>query len=228
MENLSQYLNGIERYLPFDKISNDFYEYLVWAEQIEKVLPGQLVVDGVDETYHNSKKIVISKSDLITIMYYKSINDVFDISYAPVVVGIAIGKFEAPDKAGLYCVEKCLANLNYNDDLSLVSVDFYYNSLFCRTSETTENSKYPEEHFNHFISMFVVNFPDHDKEDFENMILLYEQMEGKEAIQGLQQEIEKIKYNDDWQLFIPSTLPSNLTVDILKELAEKAVKFNQI
>ena len=44
-------------------------------------------------------------------------------------INVAIGKFEKPDKNGIMKIEKGIAELSYNSDMTLYDIDIYYDDI---------------------------------------------------------------------------------------------------
>ena len=76
---------------------------------------------------HNTRIVSISPSEIlnpykVNIEYHKYLG----LWYT---VYIAIGKFKRPDENGIMEIEKGIAKLYYNSDLSLYDGELFYNSM---------------------------------------------------------------------------------------------------
>lgn len=108
--------DNLERILSSEKIKNDFHEYLEFHQD------ESIQVTVVDDT-DNVGKVTLSKEDLITVLSIKIIREHKELIYIPLKILIGIGKIEF--SIGSYQVEKCTAELLYNDELELIDADFY-------------------------------------------------------------------------------------------------------
>lgn len=110
---------------PKSKIKADLALYL---KDFGDFIDGTVNVEvyNIDTTI--IKKVTITGKDTITINSYKSIF-IFDTDFY-FELEVAIGEFEKNDENySLFKVEKCIAKLKYNEDLSLYDVDFYITGL---------------------------------------------------------------------------------------------------
>lgn len=71
--------------------------------------------------------VTISEDDEITILHYQSFLD-FAVDFQFNVI-VGIGKYVERNKSGFYKIEKCLAKLRYNPDLTSYDIEFYIDSL---------------------------------------------------------------------------------------------------
>jgi len=130
MQIFINHLNDLEEMLPINRIKRDFADYLEWADDIHKTESNEYVFNAAEENKSSYKEVRISAKNAITVLYYKFVKDMYGVCYSPITICVAIGEFVKPDKNGIYHVEKCMAYLYYNYELSLTSVDFFYNKLF--------------------------------------------------------------------------------------------------
>lgn len=74
--------------------------------------------------------VTIDDNDEITIIHYMSYCDSGDDVNFTVIIGIGeFVKGKTPNEFSLFEVEKCLAKLRYNADLSLHDIEFYINEM---------------------------------------------------------------------------------------------------
>lgn len=74
--------------------------------------------------------VTICEDDEITIIHYMSYCDLGDNVHFTVIIGIGeFVKGKTPNEFSLFKVEKCLAKLRYNADLSSYDVEFYISKL---------------------------------------------------------------------------------------------------
>lgn len=114
-------LNKVDQLLTLERVRMDFFKFMEFGKNNERL------VSAFDEK-GNIKEISISKQDRLTIMTRKIVYGDVRLVHIPMQLTIGIGKFFVED--GLYGVEKCTAELLYNDAFELVDVDFYYQKLF--------------------------------------------------------------------------------------------------
>jgi hypothetical protein len=80
------------------------------------------------DNYDECKTVLISGNDEINILSTKCKYDFTNNFYYEVLVGL--GKMVGdPVHRHFYTLDKCFANLKYNDDFSLYDIDFYYNNF---------------------------------------------------------------------------------------------------
>lgn len=87
----------------------------------------------------------------------------------------------------------------------------------------TIEEKYPESYFDHWIVMFSVNYVNWNKENYITQIALYKEIESDEDFIELQREIQLIKENNDFILFLPSArefADIDLKLEDLVEMAD--------
>lgn len=96
------------------RIYEDFWSYLSSATD-------SIEVEAVFET-ETKIDVLISKDDPITVLSKVITHGHPNLTFFPLVVHVAIGRFEIT--SGLYKTSKCSAELLYNSDLELIDVDF--------------------------------------------------------------------------------------------------------
>jgi len=87
----------------------------------------------------------------------------------------------------------------------------------------TIEEKYPGSYFDHWIVMFSVNNAHWNKDNYITQIALYKEFESDEAFIELQREVQLIKDNNDFILFLPSArefADIDLQLEDLVEMAD--------
>ena len=112
----------IENYFSIDKIKSDIANYLS-INDIE-----QVVVVFYEETF-TGKEIENSYSlnedhTLIKIEITRRFHNLF---FFPIIVTVGIGLFEKESNLNSFSVTKMIFELMYDDDLDLITIDFYDN-----------------------------------------------------------------------------------------------------
>ena len=126
MNNISNAISQIYvNAFPLEKIRADLFEHL-------QMNTNDLFV-RIDSGYHlyaylefeedKKEKVLINDDDEITIIHYMSYCDLGDDAGFTVIIGIS--ESNEGEKFGFFKIEKCLAKLRYNPDLSLYDVEFY-------------------------------------------------------------------------------------------------------
>lgn len=126
MKNHSEVFKNIySETFSLDKIKSDLVLYLKDFGDIKNTSVN-IGVYNIDKSI--SENVSISENDEITITSLKSIF-IFNIDFY-YEVEIAIGVFKKDiENYYFYTVDKCLAKLKYNEDLSLYDIDFYIREL---------------------------------------------------------------------------------------------------
>lgn len=116
-----------QEYFPLDKIKTDLFEYL--DEMMTESKQNETYIFEIIDIDHPQrfKTVKINTNDTLTIYRIQSRYE-FEINMY-FFVTVAIGKYIKPDQHGLYSIEKCSAQLKYNDDLTLYDIEFSYSPI---------------------------------------------------------------------------------------------------
>lgn len=110
----------LEKHLNFDKVRSDYVNYLIETE----LTVSDEGIDVYDYVKKTSDLVKLCLDDKVTIIRYKFFYEI-EMGY-DITVKVAIGEFQRDTQAiGLFTVEKCLADIKYNDDLEVYDVEFY-------------------------------------------------------------------------------------------------------
>ena len=113
----------IEGCFPINKVKSDLADYLNEMYQMDRSI-GESLVEVYNRDTMETENQVISVRDDVNIISYKARYVYHTDLYYSVI--IAIGDY-IPDShfIALFTVNKCLAELKYNADLTLYDVEFY-------------------------------------------------------------------------------------------------------
>jgi len=106
------------------KLQTDFQYWI--SEHYENL--EHVEIREINSHSNNTKVISILKSETLTPYRYFIEYDVYQGLWYTVL--IAIGKFSKPDNNGIMKIEKGIAKLCYNDDLSLYDGDIFFDSIY--------------------------------------------------------------------------------------------------
>jgi hypothetical protein len=110
-----------------EKVRADLFEHLRMntADLFVRIDSGYVLYADFEYEEDKYEKVTITDDDKITIIHYLSYCDLREDVGFTVIIGI--GKFDEGKKFDLFKIEKCLAKLRYNPDLSMYDVEFYIN-----------------------------------------------------------------------------------------------------
>lgn len=114
-------MGKIDQILSLERVRMDFLKFMEFERCSERL------VNAFDDD-GGTREINISKNDPITIITKKIGYGDRRLIHMPLQVTIGLGKFFVED--GLYSVEKCTAELMYNDAFELFDIEFYYQKIF--------------------------------------------------------------------------------------------------
>ena len=114
-------LGKVDQLLSLERIRMDFIKFMQFEQG-----NGRLI-NAFDDN-GGTKEITIFKNDKVVVISKKLTFGDVRLVHIPLQVTIGIGNFFVED--GLYSVEKCTADLMYNDGFELVDIEFYYQKLF--------------------------------------------------------------------------------------------------
>ncbi|HET9502895.1 MAG TPA: hypothetical protein VFO93_05100 [Hymenobacter sp.] len=109
-----------------EKLRADLISYLrdfSARNEIKKISEDEYMLDAYNEIAEQTEHVIVSVNDEITPIIYRSSLE-FNDFYYQVVIGL--GNF-VENKDGIYFfeVEKCMAKMKFNYDLSLYDIEFY-------------------------------------------------------------------------------------------------------
>lgn len=78
--------------------------------------------------------------------------------------------------------------------------------------------KYPNNNFDHWLSMFIANNKKWTIERFQNQIHIYKAIEGQEEFNNLQNELRQIIFNNDLQYFSSEIAKRSFTKIVLTDI----------
>lgn len=118
-------------------MENDFFKYLEakftllkLRDDIEKYINynvGNLsYMPAAHEFDAEEKLIEYKREDLITLIAVRVNKGYNGILFIPYIVEVAIGDFEKDTNINIWEVSKCKAEILYNEDLEMFSIDFIY------------------------------------------------------------------------------------------------------
>lgn len=110
----------VDQILTLERVRDDLHIFL------EFKIGDYVAVNASDENLI-VKEIIVSKDDRITILSKKIVFADFRLAYIPLTVSIGIGDIEISH--GSFLVEKCTAELLYNEELQLIDIDFFCRSI---------------------------------------------------------------------------------------------------
>ncbi len=108
-----------------NRLSLDLINYL---KEFEAGNNNEFHVAVLNLDSSESEIIVLNENEIVTPISYKAIYRFETDFYYEVVVGLGIFVDDKVNQS-LFFVEKCLARLKYNDDLSLYDIDFFIEEL---------------------------------------------------------------------------------------------------
>jgi hypothetical protein len=114
-----EWFKKIEEIFTIEKIKEDISHYLN--------LPESGTSDIVYEIHGSGNEQIVpySSDDPHVIVSIKITKGYNGMSYIPIIVEVGIGTFTKHPDFNFYEVAKCTADLLYNEDLELISIDFY-------------------------------------------------------------------------------------------------------
>lgn len=111
----------IDQILSPERVRMDFLKFMEFENCTERL------INAFDDG-NGTREISIRKNDRITVISKKIGYGDPRLVHVPLQITIGIGKFFVED--GLFSVEKCTAELMYNDAFELVDIEFYYHKIF--------------------------------------------------------------------------------------------------
>ena len=109
----------IELFFTINKIQQDFINYMKF-ENVNSETVNSYDIDNSDE-----KKVTISSNDNLSILNIKLQKKYLNNIYIPVRIHLGVGIVEKTNLNVIY-LEKCFADMSYNENLELVDIDFHH------------------------------------------------------------------------------------------------------
>jgi hypothetical protein len=108
---------------PFDKVKSDLFQYLMDDPNSWFIMNGENIqIELLNVDTNESEAILLNKNDQLKVLSYSSMYLHNGDFYFEVLVGMG----QCNEKGdGFVTVEKGMANLKYNNDLSLYDIDFF-------------------------------------------------------------------------------------------------------
>ena len=103
-------------------------------------------------------------------------------------------------------------------------MDYFFHLKF--KDEKLYNEKYPNESFDHFLAMFGINQSDTTEINFQDQIKLFLEFEGKDDSNDLQEEVNRIAQNKDYNWFLKQALTDeipNINMERLKGMMNSII-----
>lgn len=113
--------SAFHKRLNLEKIRRDFSQYLDFKNVAARDVIAYDVSSG------QQIQVTIKNEDDITILAIRITLSHKDLVYIPILVSIGIGQIQI--SSSVYKVDKCSADLLYNDDFELIAIDFNYDKL---------------------------------------------------------------------------------------------------
>ncbi len=117
----------MEDSFPIHKIHTDLFAYLDEMSFI-KCTEDTYVVPVFNKDSHECLGQSISLKDDISVISYSTAYRFAKDFYYRVLIGIGVFTSD-PEHNSFFTIEKCLVELNYNDDLTLYDAEFYMTNL---------------------------------------------------------------------------------------------------
>ena len=110
----------LETKLTLDKIKKDFIDYMEYNED------GFVSLSSYDyDNYDEKKMMSIHKTDELNILNIKIQKKYLNDIYLPLFVHLSIGSIKISQIKNID-LEKCFAEMIYNEDFELIDIDFYH------------------------------------------------------------------------------------------------------
>lgn len=109
--------------------------------------------------------------------------------------------------------------------IECLSLDYSFSLRFANQSVFDE--KYPDEYFDHYITMFSLNKSEINETNLTNFNKQYIQFEGQDEFQELRKEVLKIKANKDFDWFLKQAKADeieNVTLESIKKTIDLILK----
>jgi hypothetical protein len=113
-------MENIEATFSIEKIRKDLHDYLDIGNDTSFDLISGEEFSGLE------KQILYHVNDPITLIAIKVTKKYHGIVYFPYQLEIGLGKFKIEVNSSIYKVEKCLAEMFYDDDFNLITIDFFH------------------------------------------------------------------------------------------------------
>ncbi len=116
-------IENIETTFSEAKIRKGIHEYLGIGGEKDFNLISE------DEFSSLEKQIIYNVNDAITLIAIKVTKKYHELKYFPYQLEVGIGKFEIDLSTNIYKVDKCFANMFYDDEFNLITIDFFHQNL---------------------------------------------------------------------------------------------------
>jgi len=111
--------------------------------------------------------------------------------------------------------------------IECLAIDYSFSMRFAKQSHY--DAKYPNEYFDHYISMFSTNYSEIDENNLRDFNSQYIEFEGKEEFKELQFEVAKIKDNKDFDWYLKQAKADeieNVDLSSIKQIIDSVLIFN--
>lgn len=113
-----------------------------------------------------------------------------------------------------------------DETIECIAGDYLFSIRF--KNEEQYKSKYPNEYFDHYLSMFSINQTELEESNFVNQLNLYLQFEGEAEFEDLRAEVNQIIKNGDLHWFLKQAKADkieNINMEILREIMNSIIKY---